>query len=150
LVAIIEPSLAERDLFDDASERREQAQRLRLDLFAFRDICQAAAETLDQAALPGTDRALEAMKAYVGYFRDVSYQLLRYGDYEAFDRFAAIVAETDAWPMGPLQRHRLAGDCRLFVSVLDRTFAAVGRRGDLAQVPFDAEEGRRLARRFTC
>lgn len=148
LAHAFDPSVDKEALFDARSERREQARRLRLDLFAYRQVCGFA-----ENALPGDHevdaaRALSALHGFAAYFRDVSYQLLRYSDFEPFDRFAAIVAETDKLPSGPVQRQRLAQDCKLFGAVLDRTFSAVGRREDLADVPFEDAESRKLADRY--
>ncbi|MBI5545687.1 MAG: hypothetical protein HY901_17505, partial [Deltaproteobacteria bacterium] len=148
LAQALDSSIDPEALFDDAGERREQARRLRLDLFAFREVCQWAEQALTKGAPVDAMRAIDALKAFALYFRDVSYQLLRYGDYESFDRFTAIVTETDGVPSGPSQRQRLAEDCRVFTGVLDRTFTSVSRREDLGAFPFDVGEGRRLAERF--
>lgn len=148
LACIFNPSLEVSSLFDAASERHEQARRLRLDLFAYREVCAVAEQAL--AAGGGeaeAARALAALKAFALYFRDVSYQLLRYADFEPFERFAAIVQEPDALPAGPA-RARLAEDCRVFGAMAEKTFGAVCRREEIAREPFDQAEGKRLAERF--
>ena len=40
---------------------------------------------------------MRAIESFLGFFQDVSYQLLRYSDYEAFDRFGALLTELP-WP----------------------------------------------------
>jgi len=147
LAAIFEPGLTREVLFDATTERIEQARRLRLDLFAFRDLCHWAGPAIGQNA-GDAPAALRSLRSFVAYFRDVSYQLLRYGDYEPFDKFSAIVEETEVVPSGPSQRQRLADDCRVFTETLERLFSAIGRREDLTKVPFDDAEGRALVERF--
>jgi hypothetical protein len=148
LTRLFTSDLEDKALFDEVSGRREQSMRLRLDLFAFREICTHAARAITGSHRVEAEKALASLKEYVVYFRDVSYQLLRYSDYEPFDRFSAIVAETDFIPDGPVQRQRLADDFKVFTEVLDRAFTAVGRREDLQHVTFDVNQGRQLATRF--
>jgi hypothetical protein len=148
LASAFDPTLEAASLFDMGHERREQARRLRQDLYAYRDVCIFAQSALVQPEAEQARKGLAALHAYVAYFRDVSYQLLRYGDFEPFERFAAIINETDKLPEGPVQRARLAQDCRVFAAVVERTFVAVGRREDIAEVPFEPSEAKRLAAKF--
>ncbi|MGI5862681.1 MAG: hypothetical protein ACOX6T_11570 [Myxococcales bacterium] len=148
LAQIFDPGFDEA-LFDSPAARVEQSRRLRLDLFAYREVCHWAGQVFAKGSAEQCERALAQLKVFVAYFRDVSYQLLRYGDYDPFDRFAAIINETRSAPTGEARRNRLVEDCRVFTEMLERTFAAVSRRGDLAKLPFDAQEGRALACRYT-
>jgi hypothetical protein len=95
LAQVFEPSVNGREIFDDYVSRLEQARRLRTDLWAFREICHRA----ERAALRGSsdevERAVGALRKFVGYFKDVSYQLLRYGDYDPFDRFINILNDNN-------------------------------------------------------
>ena len=134
--------------FFTLSSPSEQARRLRLDLWAFGALCRAADDALRTGEEAQRAEALYALRGFIGYFYDVSYQLLRYQDYEAFDRFAAIVLETERPPEGPAALHRLAMDVRLFTEVLDRTFAQVSRRSDLSAHTFDQRDGEALLARF--
>jgi hypothetical protein len=134
--------------FDRLVSRVDMAERLRLDLWAFAEICRQA-----DVALRGNDsraaaRGLARIREYATYFQDVSYQLLRYGDYEAFDRFTAIVVETDEPPHGPGARARLAEDCRVFAEVAATMSAAVGRRSELSHRRLDRERAMNLVGRF--
>ncbi len=146
LARTLDPNVTEELLFDPA-ERRDQAHRLRLDLYAYRELCLAAEKVLGSDAVRAPE-ALVSLHGFVAYFRDVSYQLLRYADFEPFERFAAIVHETDRLPDSQAQRDRLAEDCRVFGQQAERTFTAVSRREELADHPFDLAEGQALADRF--
>ncbi|MGC4117309.1 MAG: hypothetical protein QM765_22660 [Myxococcales bacterium] len=130
------------------SERHEQARRLRLDLFAYREICAVAEQALGPVGNDAdTARALAALKGFALYFRDVSYQLLRYADFEPFERFASIVQESEVQPTGA-SRTRLAEDCKVFGAMVEKTFHAVSRREEIAREPFDQYEGQKLSDRF--
>lgn len=148
LAEVFAPGADLSALFDDPVMRKVQAHRLRTDLFAFREVCREAEQWLVSGEPDRAERAIAALKAYVAYFRDVSYQLLRYSDFDPYDRFTAIINETPARPAGPAQLLRLADDCRTFTEVLDRTFTAVSRREALAEDPFSPREGTALASRF--
>jgi len=123
------------------------AQRLRNDLWVFAQLARAADEALQsgsEQAIP----ALDALGAFLSYFQDVSYQLLRYGDLAAFDQFAAILREAGAIPAGPMARARLAEECRAFAEAAEGCFVAVGRRSDVAGRRFDEAHARAVLGRF--
>ena len=148
LAQAFDPGIEDSALFDPSVDRHEQARRLRLDLFAYREIC-AFSERALAAMAPEADtaRAVAALKAFTQYFRDVSCQLLRYADFEPFERFGSIVQEVEPSCSGPA-RARFAEDCRTFGAVVEKTFGAVTRREEAKREPFDTVEGHSLAQRF--
>lgn len=133
--------------FDQLTSVTQRGERLRRDLYAFATVCRSAAAALRSEGT-GPARGWESLRAFIGYFHDVSYQLLRYGDYEAIDRFCALVLELERLPNGKGPRERLIADCELFAQVLDATFAHVSRRAELASHGFDALGAQELARSF--
>ncbi|MHB8418990.1 MAG: hypothetical protein ACYDCL_13010 [Myxococcales bacterium] len=148
----LEPSIDGNELFDDYVSRREQAKRLRADLFCFREVCRRT-ERLAAHAEPGDggdlERRVRDLQHFVSYFRDVSYQLLRYGDYEPFDGFISILRDLDPGRLRqPRVRRQLGEDCRAFEEVLLRVFAAVCKRDELAKVPFDEAEAREILKQL--
>jgi hypothetical protein len=143
LAQVFEPTVNGREIFDDYVSRLEQARRLRTDLWAFREICHRA----ERAALRGSsdevERAVGALRKFVGYFKDVSYQLLRYGDYEPFDRFINILNELEPGRLSQVKgRRQLTHDCRAFGEVLAKTFGMVSKREEIDKLPFDDAEGK--------
>ncbi|MFZ5468584.1 MAG: hypothetical protein ACOZIN_04025 [Myxococcota bacterium] len=146
LAGAIDAGLAEV-AFTHLVSHVQMSQRLRQDLWVFAKLCgQAEAALRDEGT---AEAALSALHQYLGYFYDVSYQLLRYGDYEAFDRFAALLAELPYPPAGPVARARLAEDCRIFAQVAETTFAAVNRRAELAGRKLNIAEAEALRARFS-
>jgi hypothetical protein len=112
------------------------SERLRNDLWLFTELSREVAKALTGEETDG-DAALDKLRRFLLYFQDVSYQLLRYADYEPVDRFAAMLFEFDRAPVGPAGRARFAEDCRLFAQIAQTTFTQVNRRAVLSGRKFD-------------
>jgi hypothetical protein len=114
----------------------------------FGQLCRATETALRSEDVAAAEACLTGLKSYLGYFQDVGYQLLRYSDYEAFDRFSALLVELPWPPEGPGIRHRLAEDLRHFTPTLESTFTAVSRRVLLQGRAFDRKDAEALRDRF--
>jgi hypothetical protein len=133
----LDAGLGTKALFEDESARLEQSERLRRDLWVFRELCRETAVHLDK---PEADTELaEPLRLYAIEFRDVGYQLLRHSDRELFDRFLDLLegwaghrGETSA-----IRLQRLRNDCRRFAEILDRALELVGKRSELKRNPID-------------
>ena len=133
----LDPTLTGPEVFEDQKTRVAQSARLRRDLWVFHQLTLTAAQALAQpdaspaAALP--------LRRFAGEFRDVSYQLLRHSDREAFDRFLDLLdgfVDKVASPPGPEGESllvRLRDDCRRFAEILRFALETVDRRADLAR-----------------
>ncbi len=149
LVEALEPGAAAgEDPFASLVSQEALAQRLRKDLWVFGQLCRSTELALRGEDVPAAERALTALKSYLGYFHDGGYQLLRYSDYEPFDRFTALLVELPWPPEGPSIRGRLAEDLRHFTQTLESTFASVSRRVLLHGRSFDRKEAEALRDRF--
>lgn len=149
LVDALEPGAASgEDAFTQLVSQEAMAQRLRKDLWVFGQLCRATETALRSEDVPAAEAALSSLKSYLGYFQDVSYQLLRYSDYEPFDRFAALLMELPWPPEGPGIRTRLAEDLRHFTPTLESTFSSVSRRVLLQGRSFDRKDAEALRDRF--
>ncbi|MFL5349581.1 MAG: hypothetical protein ACJ8AT_32700 [Hyalangium sp.] len=149
LVEALEPASTSSDAsFQKLVAPEAMAQRLRKDLWVFGQLCRTTEQALRSEDGAAAESALSALKSYLGYFQDVSYQLLRYSDYETFDRFAALLVELPWPPEGPSIRHRLAEDLRQFTPTLESTFSSVSRRVLLQGRTFDRKEAEALRDRF--
>ncbi|WP_408889787.1 hypothetical protein ACJ2CR_41175 [Myxococcus faecalis] len=135
-------------VFDHLVSPQDAALRLRKDLWVYAQLCRAAEGHLRADDVPAAERALDALKSFLGYFHDGGYQLLRYADYDAFDRFTALLVELPWPPEGPGIRSRLAEDLRRFSQTLESTFHAVSRRTLLQGRGFDRQEAEALRDRF--
>ena len=134
--------------FEQLASSTEAAERLRKDLWVFSQLCRAAEGHLRNDDVVAAEAVISSIVAFLGYFQDGSYQLLRYVDYEAFDRFSALLTELPWPPEGPAVRTRLIEDLRGFSMVLENTFAAVSRRAQLRGFTFDRAEAELLRDRF--
>lgn len=149
LVEALEPGAASaEDAFQQLVSQEAAAQRLRKDLWVFGQLCRATETALRSEDVPAAEAALSAFKSFLGYFQDASYQLLRYSDYESFDRFTALLMELPWPPEGPGIRHRLAEDLRHFTPTLESTFTSVSRRVLLQGRTFDRKDAESLRDRF--
>ncbi len=132
----------EESSFDGITSVLDIAMRLQRDLWIFAELCRAVEGVFHNGEAEQAEAALAALRSCIVDFEAVSYQLLRYGDIEPFDRFIAIIGELSGVPKGPVARARLAEDCRLFAQVAQATFAAVSRRADLRSSAFDLKSAR--------
>ena len=137
IAAALDETLDRRALFEDENARFELSERLRRDLWVFREMCRVTAERLEGPnPAPG---AAEPLRRFATEFRDVGYQLLRHSDRELFDRFLDLLEGWSArrGESSALRAQRLRDDCRRFAEILDRAFEVVGKRGELAKHPID-------------
>ena len=132
------PGLTRQALFEDDAARLETSEKLRRDLWCFREMCRLTATGLaSPSAGPST---VEALRRFATEFRDVGYQLLRHSDRKLFDRFLDLVEGWSGRRIEPTQVQvveRLGEDCRRFGDILNRAIEAVSRRVELAAVPAD-------------
>jgi hypothetical protein len=122
------------------------AQRVRNDLWVSAQLAREAATTLGGREDAGPH--LGALFRFLDYFQDGSYQLLRYGDLDAVDRFLSILGDATTSPPGPLARARLAEDCSLFADAAEALFTRVGRRSEVSGRRFDKAHAEAVFDRF--
>lgn len=125
---------------------RMVAQRLRNDLWVSAQLAREASLVLEGRA--DASASLGALLRFLDYFQDASYQLLRYGDLEAVDRFLSIVGDASQSPEGPLGRARLAEDCALFGDAAEALFLRVGRRREVTGRRFNRAHAEAVLDRF--
>lgn len=134
--------LEEGQVFDDQQARRHIADRLRQHVWMFSQIVRAfvakathAREAEDRwAAVSG----LMFVREFVAYFRAMGYPLLRASDYPRFHAFvSAINALEESDLLDASKLDRALAECDAFYSFLLELFEQIGRREELAGVPFD-------------
>jgi hypothetical protein len=143
LARVFDRTIRGASVFDEYVTRREQARRVQLDLHVFREMCLLAAEALGR----GDDSALFKLRLFLGYFRDVSYQLLRFGDYGPFDAFIDFMVHAEMPVEGRAQDH-LSEVCIQFAGTVDGTLTLVNRREELAGKTVDPVQVQQLIGRF--
>ncbi len=137
LANALDPAMGHYALFEDDSARTDQSERLRKDLWVFREMCRYTANALEQPS--ATPDAAEPLRRYAIEFRDVGYQLLRHSDRELFDRFLDLL---EGWSgrrgeTPQIRMQRLRDDCQRFGEILDRALDLVSRRSELQKIPID-------------
>lgn len=137
LANALDPAMGHYALFEDDAARTDQSERLRKDLWVFRELCRFTASALEQP--DATPDAAEPLRRYATEFRDVGYQLLRHSDRELFDRFLDLL---EGWSgrrgeSTQIRMQRLRDDCHRFAEILDRALDLVSRRTELQKIPID-------------
>ena len=137
LANALDPAMGHYALFEDDAARTDQSERLRMDLWIFREMCRYTAHALEQPA--ATPEAAEPLRRYATEFRDVGYQLLRHSDRELFDRFLDLL---EGWSgrrgeSTQIRMQRLRDDCHRFAEILDRALDLVSKRSELQKIPID-------------
>jgi hypothetical protein len=131
-----------RGVFDDDAARRVLSERLRRDVWMFGRIVRAFSDKA-RAATAGEDRwagvsPLQFVREFMAYFRSMGYPLLRVADYPRVDAFLAAMARLEDGDLLEPSRMRVAVDeAERFHAFLQDLFVAIGKRDELAGVPFD-------------
>ena len=148
-----EPAMQGKRMFVQFVSARERSDRLRRDIWMFQKVLRAFIEKTKGSARV-TDRwsgmsTFRFVREFVGYFRSMGYQLLRYSDYAEFDKFMQLVDRLREGDVLEVQRvSNVIAACEDFMSYLDRTFEAVSQREELKDCPFDRREAARTLKLF--
>ncbi|MGH7434683.1 MAG: hypothetical protein ACRENE_03335 [Polyangiaceae bacterium] len=132
-----------RGVFDDESARRTLSERLRRDVWMFSQIVRAFAEKAQAVRGEGHEvwaggSPLGFVREFMAYFRAMGYPLLRSADYPHIDAFLAAMDNLrDADLLDPTRLDVAVGEAARFHEFLTELFTAIGRREELANVPFN-------------
>ena len=134
--------LDEHGVFDDIAARRSLSERLRRDVWMFAQIVRAFA-TKSRAVTVGDERwgdtsSFQFVREFLAYFRAMGYPLLRAADYPRFDAYlAAMAGLEDSDLLEPARLHQATTESEQFYEFLTALFDQIGRRVELASIPFD-------------
>jgi hypothetical protein len=148
-----DPRMSGAIMFPDFISEKERSERLRRDIWMFQMVLRAFIEKT-QGSFIATDQwskmsNFRFVREFIGYFRSMGYQLLRYSDYAEFDKFMDLVDRLRDGDVLEVQRiSNVIAACEHFMAFLDQTFEAVGHREELADVPFDKKEAARTLKLF--
>jgi hypothetical protein len=132
-----------RGVFDDETARRTLSERLRRDVWMFAQIVRAFAVKARAVKVEGQERwlggsPLTFASEFMAYFRAMGYPLLRAADYPHVDAFLdAMASLRDADLLDPARLDVAVEEAERFREFLVELFEAIGRRDELALVPFD-------------
>ncbi len=132
-----------RGVFDDETARRTLSERLRRDVWMFAQIVRAFALKARAVRVEGQERwlggsPLTFAREFMAYFRAMGYPLLRAADYPHVDAFLDAMARLrDADLLDPGRLEVAVDEAERFRDFLMELFEAIGRRDELASVPFD-------------
>ena len=148
-----DPGLAGEKLFVDFSSDKARSERLRRDVWMFQQILRAfvakAKGTVDATDQWAGMSTFRFVREFVKYFKSMGYQLLRYSDYERFDRFMSLVDRLRDGDVLEVQRlSHVVAQCEDFNEFLTHMFEAVSRREELRDSEFDRRDAARTLKLF--
>jgi hypothetical protein len=130
-------------VFDDETARRALSERLRRDVWMFAQIVRAFELKARAVTADGAERwvggsPLTFAREFVAYFRAMGYPLLRAADYPRVDAFLDAIANLrDVDLLDPARLASAVDEAQQFRAFLVELFEAIGRRDELASIPFD-------------
>ncbi len=135
--------LDEHGVFDDIAARRSLSERLRRDVWMFAQIVRAFAQKARAVTTSGDERwsgasSFQFVREFLAYFRAMGYPLLRAADYPRFDAYlSAMAALEESDLLEPSRLHQATAESEQFYEFLTALFDQIGRRVELASIPFD-------------
>jgi hypothetical protein len=130
-------------VFDDGAARRVLSERLRRDVWMFAQIVRAFSTKARSVQSTGQERwaggsPLAFVREFLSYFRAMGYPLLRGADYPRIDAFLdAMTRLRESDLLDPARLGMAIEETERFHVFLIELFAAIGRRDELADAPFD-------------
>jgi hypothetical protein len=148
-----DPQIKGEDIFYDFANDAVKSQKLLRDIWMFKQILRAFiaktkgnADVTDQWA--GTN-TFKFVKTFVTYFKSMGYQLLRYSDYDHFDRFMVLIERLRDGDVLEIQRlPKVIKECEDFYNYLSLLFEDINQKEELAGITFDKKEAARTLRLF--
>ena len=134
--------LEEGQVFDDHAAKRQLSERLRQNVWMFAQIVRAFSAKAKHAR--GSEDAwggvsgLVFVREFLAYFRAMGFPLLRASDYPRFQSFvAAMNGLEDTDLLDPSKLDAAVAECDAFHEFLIKLVEDVGKREELAGIPFD-------------
>lgn len=130
------------ELAQDVGARRAQSERLRVEIWMFLQVLRAflakasvATHSADQWTGHGNFRFV---REFLGHFRAIGYQLVRWRDYTRLEPLlAALDSLKDVDLLEPERIEQAVIECEALFEYLDDLLKQVSARAELQSVPFD-------------
>jgi len=153
LATEFDPDISGERVFAEFTSAKTRSERLRRDIWMFQQIVRAfvvkTKGSMDAADHWSGLNTFRFVREFVRYFKSMGYQLLRYSDYERFDTFMDLITRLGNADVLEVERlGQVVSACEDFHEFLGRMFEAVGRREELADIPFDRKDAARTLMLF--
>lgn len=145
----IRPGQPLPELGADAAARRAASDRLRREVWMFKQVVRAFIAKADAARLEYTEGAHDRwageassqfVRDFVAHFRAIGYQLAHSHHYERLDPLVAGLARLgDVDFLDPVRLDEVVDECQVFLDFLTGLFDHISRRTELADLPFDRQ-----------
>jgi len=149
----LDPSVEGREIFRDFISRREYSLKLRKDIWIFHKVVEnmdiAISQNIEKGNIKPILEALKSLRNYVYYFQNISFQMVRLTDREAFEDFFETIDSFNTEKMGQGEHLEfLRRVVRAFCIFLETTLENVSNRSELRDSPFGAKEGEQILEQF--
>jgi hypothetical protein len=153
LTQMLEPSLEGRYIFRDYISKTELSLKLRKDIWIFHKVVENVAQTIltkmKEENYKPIIEALKSLRNYIFYFQNVSFQMVRYTDRDAFLEF---FKKVDSIAMDEvLNKDKLEAfytEVHAFQLFLETTLTNLSMRAELKDLPFGVREGEAILQQF--
>jgi hypothetical protein len=153
LARAFDPSVEGRLIFRDFIGRTELSLKLRKDVWIFHKVL----ENLDRIIVTNIPvqefkpvfEALKSLRNYIYYFQNVSFQMVRFTDRDAFEDFFRTIdgfaGDSVHEPERVEELHRII---KAFSVFLETTLTNISQRSELKDQPFGTREGEYILEQF--
>ncbi|RMF14066.1 MAG: hypothetical protein D6761_10050 [Candidatus Dadabacteria bacterium] len=151
LINTVLPDVEGKDIFTDFISRREQSRKLREDIWIFHELLKRMIALFGDEDATATERRrrFDGLLAFLTYFVEASFQLVRAADHEAFANFISGLQRLEQETFdNPARAREVGRSLEHFRIFLETTLSHINQRADLHDVPFDEAHARSLLNRF--
>ncbi len=149
----LDKSVEGREIFRDFISRREFSLKLRKDIWIFHKVVEnldtAISQNIEKGNIKPILEALRSLRNYVYYFQNMSFQMVRLTDREAFEDFFETIDSFNTEKISQGEHlEELQKVVRAFCIFLETTLENVSNRSELRDSPFGAKEGEQILEQF--
>ncbi len=153
MVKVFESHIEGRDIFSIYTSRLRQSLQLRSDIWVFKELMDRFEEQAETNADEDTEiiyiKYFRILKDYMIYFRNESYNLLRYEDLREIERFFGFMDRMGARDLKePEKLNEFVYQAKFFKIFLETTLGSIGMRSELKNRPIDYRACERFLKEF--
>lgn len=153
LARVLDPSIEGRHIFRDFISRTSLSLKLRKDIWIFHKVVdnfeKSIRENIPKKEYKQVIEAFKSLRNYIFYFQNVSFQMVRFTDREAFTDFFMVVDSFVADNLyDPEKIEELHKSIHAFFIFLKTTLENLSQRAELRDKPFGMREGEYILEQF--
>lgn len=151
IASLVKPDIKGSDIFPDFVSRQEQSLRLREDVWILYQLVNKLEGSLNAQNINQTiiKKEFNALLEFIIYFKNLSYNLLRMGDLDDFNKFFGQIDEYSEDDLkNSLKIEEIKKLLHLFGIFLSTTLSHINNRQELKNIKVDEEHAMQIMREF--